>query len=197
MAFKPIGPALLYLGDPTASGTMTQVIDVENVSLDLGLRSAYTSNASLNGTPVVDGQYRLSPRPIAQVTLADASVDQLAEFLLGLSKTVNGSDEGVAFGSSFTAIARADVPTLQILPDQQSADGVNAANAIWFPATTIGGLDGINFGRVDEGEIQQFYNITFEAVYTATDQSAGAIPADARIAFMGPPSAFGLTWSYS
>jgi len=161
----------------------------------MGLRSAFTSNADLNGTPTVDGQYRLSPRPIAQVTLADAEVTQLVEFMLGITATTVGSDTGVGFGSSFTLIAASAVPTLFILPSQQSADGVGANNGIWFTRVNISGLDGINFGRVDEGEIQQFYNVQFEAVFSATDQASTAVPADARIAFMGPPAAFGLSWS--
>jgi hypothetical protein len=174
---------------------MYQIVDVENVEVDLGLRSAYTSNADLNGTPTVDGQYRLSPRPVARVTLADADVTQLDEFLLGLSAATASSETAIGFGSSFTSVSSANVPTLFILPSQQSSDGVGANNGIWFTRTTISGLDGINFGRVDEGEIQQFYNVSFEAVYAATDQGSNAIPADARIAFMGPPAAYGLSWS--
>jgi hypothetical protein len=174
---------------------MYEIVDVEDVQVDLGLRSAYTSNADLNGTPTVDGQYRLSPKPTASATLADADVTQLAEFLLGISATTAATETAIGFGSSFEAIAAADVPTLFILPSSQSGAGVGANNGIWFTRTTISGLDGINFGRVDEGEIQQFYNVAFEAVYAATDQGANAIPAAARIAFMGPPAAFGLAWA--
>lgn len=196
MAFKPVGPALLYIGNFNTPDVY-QIVDVESVEVDLGLRSAYTSNASLNGTPTVDGQYRLAPQPAARVTLADADVTQLAEFLLGLTTTTASSETAIGFGSSFEAISTANVPALFILPDQQSADGVGANNGIWFPAVTISGLDGINFGRVDEGEIQQFYNIEFRAAYRATDHGSNAIPADARIGFMGPPAAFGLSWSLS
>lgn len=196
MAFKPVGPALLYIGNPVTP-SMYQIVDVEDVQIDLGLRSAYTSNASLNGTPTVDGQYRLSPRPIIQVTVADLEVTQLAEFLLGIESTTSGSDTGIGLGSSFEAISAASVPSLFVLPDQQSADGVGADNGLWFPAVTISGLDNINYGRVDEGEIQQFFNITFEASYRATDHGSNAIPAAARIGFMGPPAAFGLSWSLS
>ncbi|HMB77131.1 MAG TPA: hypothetical protein VKN76_12075 [Kiloniellaceae bacterium] len=197
MAFKSIGPAYVYVGNFTGTPDVYQLVDVEDVTVDLGLRDAYTSNADLNGTPTVEGIYRLSPRPVAQITLQDISVDQLQELVLGISKTTSGSDEGIGFGSTFEQIPEASVPSVFILPTSQSADGVGAGNGIWFPGATISGLDGISFGRVDEGEILNPFNLTINAVYRAADQAAASIPANARIAWMGPPAAFGLSWSLS
>jgi hypothetical protein len=197
MAFKAVGAAKLYIGDFTGTPDVYTVVDVENVNVDIGARSAYTSNASLNGTPTVDGQYALAPQPVVQVTLGDADVTQLVEFMPGISTTTAGSSTAVGFGSTFRSISRANVPSLFILPTQQETDGVAAVNGIWLPGVNISGIDGINFGRVDEGEIQQFYNVSFTGVYCATDQASAAIAENARIIFMGPPAAFGLSWALS
>lgn len=198
-AFKPVGPAKVRLGNPITGGAMTLVTDVESVEIDLGLRSAYTSNAGLNGTPIVDGQYVLAPQPVARITVADASIEQLNLLLLGESITTASAVSAIGFGSSFKSISAANVPTVNILADQQEADEEDAANALWFPGGIISGLEGINFGRVDEGEIQQFYSFEIRAVYRDEDQTSPtpvAIPASARIAFMGDPAAFGLTWVF-
>ena len=194
--FKPVGAALLYLGD-FATPSVTQIVDVETVEVDYGVSGAYTSNASLNGTPTASGQFRLAPKPVVRAQIADAGIDQLALFLPGITKATSGSDEAIGFGSSFTAIAEASVPSLFVLPDQQSADGVDAANGIWLPAVTITGPNGMSFGRVPEGEILQPFNVEFRGAYRDTDQGSTAIPENARIIFVGPPAAFSLTWALS
>lgn len=194
MAFKPVGPCNVFLGDFTAGGggSLVKLVDVENVQVDLGIRRPYTSNAVLDGVPTVDGLYDHVPRPVIQMTLVDADISQL-EALLIRSKTTTTSIDALGFGDSFAAIAAASVPSLFIQPTQQSSSGASAVNGIWFPAVRIAGLNGIQFGRTGDQEIQQAYQVNMDAVYRATDQNSGAIPAGFRVGFMGPPAGAGIT----
>lgn len=202
-AFKSIGPAVVLLGDPTTAlgADMVHLGNVEDVAFDAGVRGAFTSSARRNGTPEVDGIYMHAPAPQAQVQLTDAGIDKLKELILNHVLTPAGSGGSTATtdtlgaGDDFVKIAPANVPTLCIVPVEQVADGVDAPNAIWFPATLVDGLDGINFSRAGEDEISKPYNIRFSAAYRAADQDATAIPAGHRIWFMGPPENLGLTWS--
>lgn len=196
MAFKPVGACAIIVGDPTtaAGADMTSLGALESVQVDIGIRQAYTSSSRQHGTPLADSLYRLAARPQIQAEVTDADIPVIEQLLLGISSTTASSETAIGFGDDFAQIAEANVPALCLLPISQLSDGVGANNAIWFPATTIGGLDGINFGRVDEGEILQPYNALFESAYRETDQDATAIPAGARVGWMGPPAAFGLTW---
>jgi len=199
MAFKPVGPCNVFLGDFTAGGggDLVKLTDVENVQIDLGIRRPYTSNATLDGVPTVDGLYQHTPRPVVQMTLVDADIAQL-EILLTLTKTTTTSIDALGFGNSFSAITAANVPSLFIQPQQQQSSGASAVNGIWFPAVRISGVNGINFGRTGDQEIQQAYQVTCDAVYRATDQNSGAIPDGFRVAWMGPPAGAGIsTWTAS
>lgn len=196
MAFKPVGPCQVYVGDFTASPSVTELVDVESVSIDLGIKQPYTSNANLDGAPTADGLYYGVPNPQIQLTLVDADLAQITA-LLPLTTTTASSQTGLGLGSSFTAIAEASVPSMFILPRQQNASGVNAANGIWIPAARISGFSGLNFGRTGDQEILQPYTVNVQACYRATDQDSTAIPAAARVLFFGSPTAFGLTWALS
>ena len=197
MSFQPVGPAHLLIGDPTtASGAdMYQLGLVRDVGFDAGIRSAWTSNDDIGGAPVSDGIYTLASQPEVQADLSEAGVAQLTEIILGATVTTGNTDDVLGLPDSFASVAESDVPTLCLLPSQQDGDGESAANAIWLPAVAIQGVDGLSFGRVEEGEIDQPYNTSFQSAYRDTDQGATAIPAGNRLGFMGPPAELGLSWS--
>lgn len=196
MSFKPLGPCQVYVGVFAGTVAVTELTDVEEVSLDLGIRMPWTSNANLDGVPTADGLYYHTPQPKIQMTLVDADLAQLTS-LLPITTTTASSQTGLGIGSSFAAIAEADVPSMFILPRQQSASGVNAPNGIWLPAVRIAGFNGIRFGRTGDQEIQQAYQVNVDAVYRETDHDSTSIPAQARVLFFGSPTAFGLTWALS
>ena len=201
MPFQPVGPAHLVIGDPTgtAGANMTKLAKVRNVGFDWGLRSAFTSNDAVSGVPLADGIYTLASQPECQADLQDHSLEQLQAIVMNLTKTTGAGTPtpppAAGVPDTFAAVTAADVPTLGIIPVQQQADGIDAANAIWLPAVTIQGANGLSFGRVDEGEIDQGFNVSFQGAYRETDQASAAIPAGNRVGFMGPPTALGLTWS--
>ena len=190
------------LGDPTgtAGANMTKLLKVRNVGFDWGLRSSFTSNDAVSGVPLADGIFTLASQPECQADLQDHSLEQIEALIMNLTKTTGTgtpTPQPVAAGvpDTFAAVTAADVPTLGIIPVQQQADGIDADNAIWLPAVTIQGANGLSFGRVDEGEIDQGFNVSFQGAYRDADQADAAIPAGNRVGWMGPPTALGLAWS--
>lgn len=192
MAFIPIGPGILLFGDPTLTGGagMVNLGDTENVGFDAGIRSAFTSSARRVGVPHADSLYTLPPQPTVQAELKDAGLAILAAIVQGGVTTTNT----FGFGDTFALLAEADVNTFVLVPETQASDGVDAADAIWFPAAIASGVNGISFGRVTEVEILQPYNVSIQAAYRLTDQASTSIPAGNRICFKGKPSDLGLTW---
>lgn len=198
MPFQPVGPAHLFLGDPTtANGAdMTQLGLVRNVQFDWGVRNAFTSKDAVSGVPVADGIYTLASQPECQADLQDHSLDMIEAVVLNATRTDDGSgNTAVGVPDTFGSVAAVAVPTFCLLPVQQEADLADAANAIWLPAVTIQGANGLSFGRVEEGEIDQGYNVSFQSAWRDEDQAATAIPAGNRVGFMGPPAALSLPWS--
>lgn len=245
MSFVPIGPAQILLGNPTStSGTgMTNLGDTENVSIDLGLKTAYTSSAQRQGAAHADSVYYMTPEPVATAELKDASVgilnrvilsgvltgttmgfgDSFTKATLGagwvtataylvndivdhlnisyiciLAHTSAGTDEpgvGANTATYWTVTSDVAVPTMAIVPETQKASGASALNAIWFPRCVVSGLNGIQFGRVSEGEINQPYSIEMRSAYAATDQDGVAITSGFRMGWIGPPTNAGsLVW---
>ena len=198
MAFVPIGPAQLALGDPRITGgSMTHIGDTENITVDIGLKTAYTSSAQRQGAAHADSVYYMTPEPVLQAELKDATVAILDELILNgtLTSTTMG------FGDSFTHQASTGVstlPTMACIPETQKVvggDASGALNGIWFPRCIISGLSGVQFGRVSEGEINQPYSIEMRAAYAAADQGSVAISSGFRMGWMGPPSNAGsLLW---
>lgn len=190
--FIPVGPAILLFGDPTltAGAGMVNLGDTENVGFDAGIRSAFTSSARRVGVPHADSLYTMPPEPTVQAELKNAGLEILAAIVQGGVTTT----DTFGLGDTFALIAAASVNTFVVVPETQASDGVNAVDAIWFPAALASGVNGISFGRVTEGEILQPYNVQIQAAYRETDQAATAIPAGSRICFKGKPSDLGLTW---
>lgn len=194
MSYQPIGPARVYIGDPTSG--LSQLTKARNVGFDANPRTAHISTDDLGGVPHIDGIYQLADSPEVQVDLEDADLDQLENLMPKATRT-DATDSVVGGNDAFEQIAAADVPTLFILPETEQADGVSAAHGLWLPGVTIQTLDGFSFGRVDEGEIDNPYNTSFQGVYRENDQGDTSIPDGNRLWFMGPPDVLGLSWSIS
>lgn len=187
----------MYVGDFTGTPDVTELNNVEEVQIDFGLRSPFTSSATLDGVADVDGIYIHAPIPTIQLTLTDAELAQLTALLPHTTSVTASSTTSLGFGGGFSKIAPADVPSMFILPTQEESDGVAAAHGIWIPAARIGGFNGINFGRPGDAEIQQFFNVTINPARRLTDQAAAAIPATHSIIWYGPPTSIGLSWALS
>lgn len=195
MSFVPIGPAQILLGDPTttAGADMTNLGDTENVTVDLGLKTAYTSSAQRQGAAHADSVYYMTPEPVLTAELKNAGTATLEQLILNGTLT-SGT---MGFGDTFTHQASSGVstlPTMACIPETQKASGVSAANGIWFPRCIVSGLNGIQFGRVTEGEINQPYSVELRSAYAAADQDATAITSGFRMGWMGPPTNAGVTW---
>lgn len=199
MSFFPVGPATLFLGNPTTAlgAGMRNLGATQTTGVNLGLRSAFVSNASLSGVPLSTGRYKLAPEPEVQAQLQDAAVATLAVLVQRAVQAAVSpiTVPSLGLGSAFEQVAESAGLTLCVLPDSQRALGVAAPNAIWFPDVGIMGLDGFSFGEVSPGRIQNPYNVRFTAGERKIDHNAVPIPAAARIAFIGPPANFALTWS--
>lgn len=196
--FQPIGPAFVCIGDPTqASGAgMTLLEKVDNVSYAVNPRTAFISDDQRAGVPLADGMYVLASQPEAQVALSEAGLDIIEAILYGVLRTTKkGKSDVVGFADAFKKIEAADVKSLAIVPVSQAEDGSSAENALWLPALTVQTADGFQFGRVEEGEIQNPYNVSFQSAYAREDQGSDSIPENNRVGFMGDPATLGLAWS--
>lgn len=197
MAFVPIGPCQILVGNPTTtSGAgMTNLGDTENVTIDLGIKIAYTSSARRQGAAQADSIYYMTPEPVVSAELKDAEVTSLEQLIPnGELKT-----DVVGFGDTFTHMyvaGASTLPSIAIIPETQKADGHDAANGIWFPAGVISGLSGLQFGRVTEGEINQPYTTEIRSAYRDTDHDSVTIAQNFRLGWMGPPTNVPITnWS--
>lgn len=193
-AFKPVGPCVLLLGDPTttAGADMVNLGDTENVNVDFGVRSAYTSSSRRVGVAHYDSIYALPPIPVINAEHKDAGVDNLLQLVFNSTQT---STDDWGGGDSFALISAANVHALALIPDSQSSSPSAAKNQIWLPAATTSGLNGLQFGRVDEGEINQPFTVEYRGAWRDSDHDATSIPAGYRILAIGPLSQWMSTWS--
>lgn len=168
--------------------------DTENVSIDLGVKVAYTSSAQRQGAAHADSVYYMTPEPMLTAELKDAGIETLEQLIR--NGVLSGSTMG--FGDTFQhqyAASASTLPTIAVIPETQKASGVSAANGIWFPRGIISGLGGIQFGRVTEGENNQPYNTEIRSAYEDADQDGTVITSGFRMGWMGPPTGAGVTWA--
>lgn len=192
--YQPIGPARLWYGDPTAgSGAMKDLGPTENVVFNPGYRMTFGSDAELNGAPDSDKLFDECPIPTISADLTDFGVTNLNN--ITHSSTITGDTLGG--GSAFTK--HSAKRTLFMLPKREESDGVTAANGVWIPTATVQFDGGPNHGRSTiNGETIVTFPVTFTGAYTVEDQTSGtpvAIPANARMFFIGDPSNLSLTWT--
>lgn len=191
MAYVAIGPTHVLVGDPTrTAGTgFPSLGDTENVSIDLGIKIAYTSSAQRQGAAQADSIYYMTPEPVAQVELKD--IEPATFDLLVLNGVLHTSGNTFGFGDSFTKMGPSetrDLPTVAFIPETEKASAEAAAHGIWFARAYTGGLSGIQYGRVTEGEINQPYTIEIRSAYASQDQASQTISVGYRMGWMGPPS---------
>ena len=198
--FQPIGPAYVCIGDPTQTGGagMTLLEKVDTAGYSINPRTAFVSDDQRAGVPLADGLYSLASQPEAQVSLSEAGLDTIEALLYDSTRTQDTTGtktDVIGFPDRFQAVAAADVKTMCIVPVSQAAAGSSAENGLWLPAVTVQTVDGFSFGRVEQDEIQNPYNASFQSAYAKQDQGATAIPQGNRVGFMGDPATIGLTWS--
>lgn len=201
MAYVAIGPVQIVAGTApnlTTGGTeLLNLGDTENVSIDLGIKIAYTSSAQRQGAAQADSIYYMTPEPVGQAELKDLDIATV-ELLLKYNTQSTNNSGTIGFGDAFSGPVT--LPTVCFVPETEKAaanNGRDAAHAIWFPAAIISGVSGIQYGRVTEGEINQPYSIEIRASYL--DNRNGAITAGYRMGFMGPPGNAGAgpaTWAF-
>lgn len=194
--YEAVGPAFLLKGDPTVSGgtAMNNLSDTENVVFNAGIRMAFTSSARLSGAPKATRIFSLPPNPIMQAQLKELGADNLAAVI---DNGVLAGTDAFLPGDEFTALTVPD--TVVAVPVEQRASGVAAKNAIWLPAAFAQGVDGVTWGRTQEGEINQPWNTEVRGGYRLIDQTTPtgvSIQAGGRLWFMGNPADLtpALTW---
>lgn len=201
----PIGPAVVAAGDPTVAngGGMKVNASTQNVGIDLGLRKAYVSDAARSGVAKSGQGYVLTPQPQIQAQFNDlADLETIAP---GVTKVEPGTDANDAapaqgaldsykLGDSFEQIDAADELVVCVIPQTQIALGVDGM-CFWMFCQGVETLDGIQFGEIAPGRIQQPYNTSFMGCYRSVDHKGDTVPVGARVAFWGPPSRHGLSWS--
>jgi|SRR5690625_1705849 len=197
MAFEYVGSCRIFVGDPTqANGAgMKDLGFLEDVTVDLGIQGAYTSNASLAGSPNAAGIYTLPSAPTVQAQARDGAIANLKALIQGAVEVTEDDATALGFGDSFGRIDPDDVVTVCILSDQERAAGSSAQQAIWLPGVMLSGVSGITFNRPQQGEIGNPYNVEISSAYREEDQDEEAIPAGLRLGFIGDPAAAGLSWS--
>lgn len=192
-SFDWVGPAILILGD-FANGDTKRLGKVRDVQFNPNHRIAFTSADAQSGVPHADGIKHLAAQPSVTCSMQSAIYDELRRLMLGGTTTSSGNAAVLGAPDAYGSVALVDVPTLFVLPVTEEADGVDAEHGIWLPAVTVE-FANVNFGRINPGEIDAAYNVTFNGAFREIDQGSTSIPAGNRIYFIGPPSRLGLTWT--
>lgn len=200
--FKEIlGVCHILVGDPTeAAGAGMQYAGKTrgDVTVALNLLTAHARADQAGAVPLASSGYTGGINPVATVPLYPASRALLSSLLPG-SKIVTDAGEGgksaLVFGQP-GRIPEEDVPTLVLIPVDQAAEGVDADDAIWFPA--MGVIEAGQFVfRLPEGDdAGSPMSFQLGGLYREKDQADEPIMKDARTGWMGSPKAVGLEdWS--
>lgn len=194
-SFQPVGPAYLYLGD-FATPDVQQLGLVRNVQFNPQVSTAFTSADAQSGVPHHDGIYSLASQAVVTAEMQSLTYTEIKKLIFNVTETSSGTSSTFGAPDTFESVTAASVPGLFVLPSQENSDGVNAEHGIWLPAVTVQ-MSNLSFGRVNEGEIDQGYNVEFRAAYRDEDWASTAIPEGHRIWWIGKPSNLGLTWTLS
>lgn len=196
---RPIlGVCYILVGDPTEEDGAGMEYAGEtrgDVEVPLEVLVAYARSDQSGPVPLASSGYAGGIRPLANVPLYPASKSILNKFLPGsqlMSTTGENPKTALAFGSP-GRIPEEDVPTMVLVPVDEAAFGVDAPNAIWFPA--MGVIDGGSFVfNLPEGDdAGNPMSFQFGSQLRKVDQGGTAIAKKARCGWQGPPEAVGLT----
>jgi len=197
---KRVGPCHAFLGDPTqaAGAGMTYLGHTRgDVTVAPGISIAFGRADQKGRTPLADAVYTTGPLPVVGLPLVDEEREKLNKYVHGSVLTTASGETALGFGNGFAKIALASVPTLILLPVDETAQGTNgidADNMIVLPAAICRDFGQLTF-KLPEGE-DAFspHDTQFAGLYRETDHAAAAIPTGHRVMFYGPPKALGLTW---
>lgn len=200
--FKEIlGVCHILVGDPTEADGAGMIYAGKtrgDVTVQLNLLTAYARADQAGAVPLASSGYTGGVRPVATVPLYPSSRQVLSSMLPG-SKIVTDAEPGGKSALVFGAPGRIpedEVPTMVLVPVDQAADGVDADDAIWFPA--MGVLEAGQFVfRLPEGDdAGSPMSFQFGGLYREKDQADEPIMKGARTGWMGSPKAVGLAdWS--
>lgn len=193
------GPCRLYYGDPTAgSGAMVDLGVMYNVNIVVDQAVTYTSNANITGVRDHNSVRAMPSMCYVEAEMADWSKAILEAVNLNGTATGSGEAKTIGFGDRFKDI---DPSTLFVLPDDDSASGVNSDYGFWLPSASASIGNFIRYGVPTRGgETQALWSVRFDANYRETDQTSPtpvSIPADFRMGFYGDPASISLSWSIS
>jgi hypothetical protein len=193
-----VGPCsiLFGAGDTADGSTMINLGDIETVTFDPGIASTGVTTAQTHDAYDASGIYALPPNPTVQAELYDHSIDMLAELVLGGEMTA----QTLGLGGPIEKVA---VKTLCLVPTFEKDQGAAAPNAIWLPAAMVENLSGIVFNRMQNGgNSGSTYSVSFKGAraktvnhWNGTASESIAVPEKAQFAFIGDPTAYGITWN--
>ena len=189
---KRVGPCHVFIGDPTtASGADMQYMGYTRgevtVNLQIGVSMGRVDQ--LGQTPQADSIYTIGPRPVASLPLIDEEKVKLEKVLPGA--TVTGSALG--FGSGFSKIADGDIDTLALIPvdeTDQGTNGIDAPNAIWFPAVIATDFGQLVFNLPEGDDAFNPHEVQVASLFRESDQGSNNIDDEARAGFIGSPNEF-------
>lgn len=197
---KRVGPCHVFIGDPTTAAgadmlylghTRGDVRVAPNINVAFG-------RADQKGmTPLADGVFVTGPRPVATIPLLDEEKAKLLKQIPGGVLTTASGETALGFGNGFAKIALASIPTLCLLPideTSQGTNGVDADHAIWFPACIVNGFGELVFNLPDGDDAFNPHEIQVTSLLRESDQDSSAIPTGHRAGWIGAPKALGLTW---
>ena len=199
-----IGPALVYMGDPTQANGAGMIF--------LGhVRGEITINPNINistgmvdakgNIPLAETLFNSGPQPVANIPFVDEEKEKLKELLPGSSIATNGGDGALLLGAGVQRIPVADIKTLCIIPVDEvdkGTNGIDAPNAWWFPRAICNAFGAITFALPDgDDNLSAFTRDTsIISLYHEKDQAGSNVPKDARPGFRGAPADAGVTgWS--
>lgn len=193
-----VGPCYAFIGDPTqaaGAGMIYLGLTRGDVRVSPNINVALGRADQSGSTPRADAVFTTGPTPVVSVPLVDEDKAKLVEYITGSSSAVVGAHTALGFGSGFSQITEANVPTLALIPVAEIASGTNgieAENAIWMPAAIANGVGDFIFNLPEGEDVFQPHETQFVGLYREEDQDGvpNAIPANARVMFMGSPEAF-------
>lgn len=197
---KRVGPCHVYLGDPTqAAGAGMKYLGHTrgDVTVTPGVNVAFGRADQLGRTPLADAVYVTGPTPVVSIPLLDEERAKLNKYIHGSVLTTASGETALGFGNGFAKIALASVPTLILVPIDQTAQGTNGIDAddmIVLPAAIARDVGQFTFKLPDGEDAFSPHEVQFAGLYRAADQASAAIPTGHRVISYGPPKALGLTW---
>ncbi len=193
--YQSIGPAHVFLGDPTTADGMKDLGLTQQITAALGAQSAYTTSAQTGQLPIGSSLRKISAAPMVDANLLDTSVENMQTFLQGhLEKVSTGVDPDTV--SALVARPEAGIITpftLAVIPAEEVDLGTSAPHGVWLPGAYVANIDQIfSWEALSEGDNTDSATVTVQ--FRACRADAAAIGTNASFIY-GDPSAEGLEWT--